>query len=277
MSLPCQQQLIGFPPGLLGDVPLRMPVIGETNGWIALAKPAGIGLRAYPWDHGVPHMDAALNRQLQAGKPELLKRGATLFGSTYYLDPAISGVALFAKHRASLSMLRNMVGSAQLRFRFLLVTTAGAAAGAQELIADAPLLAHRTKPKMIPSTANGKKAHTQFRRLAESGSGWALWEGLTTFIRPHQIRAHAAVHGLSILGDVLYGGPEAPLLRELLPNKRSPGTGFPVFNGVALHLRELTLPESDSPQATSIHLRAQLPRHLCVMLQRMQLKLPDQA
>ena len=37
-------------------------------------------------------MDAALNTQLQEGKPELLRRGASLFGSVYYLDPAITGL-----------------------------------------------------------------------------------------------------------------------------------------------------------------------------------------
>lgn len=277
MSRVHQQKMIGFAPGLLGDVPLRMPVIGETDDWIAVEKPAEVGLREYPWDIGVPDMDAALNQQLQAGKPELLKRGATLFGSVYYLDPAISGVALFAKHREYLSVLRNLVGSAGLRFRFLLVTTAGAAGGAHELVANAPLLPHRSKPKMIPSTAKGKKTHTQFRRLAESSSGWALWEGMAAFIRPHQIRTHAALHELSILGDVLYGGPEAPLVSELLPNKRGSGIRFPVFSGLALHLREVTLPEFGSPQGPAVHLRAELPRHFCVMLQRMQLTIPAKA
>jgi len=274
MSQARKQNSIGFPPGMLADAPFRMPVIGESGGWIAVEKPTGVGMREHPWDAGVPDMDAALNKQLQAEKPELVKRGATLFGSAYYLDPAISGVALFAKNRDSLNELKNLVGSAELRYRFFFVTKARAAGGAKEVVADAPLLPHNTKPKMIPSTAKGKKSTTEFTLLSESSLGWALWEAKTSFLRPHQVRAHAAVQELPVMGDVLYTGPEAPLLSELLPNKRTSGIKFPVLDGLALHLREVTLPAS-SEAAAAVSLRAELPRHFRVMLQRMQLALPE--
>ena len=114
---PNKKNAIGFPPPLLGEKPLRLPVIAETATWLALEKPPGVGTRAYPWDTE-PDMDAALNTQLQAGKPELLRREATLFGSVYYLDPAITGVAVFAKHREALADLRNHFGSGDCRFRF---------------------------------------------------------------------------------------------------------------------------------------------------------------
>ncbi len=275
MSQERKKNSIGFPPGLLGDAPLRMPVIGEADGWIAVEKPAGVGLREYPWDAGIPDMDTGLNKQLQAEKPELVKRGATLFGSAYYLDPAISGVALFAKNRDSLTELKNQVGSAELRYRFLFVTKARAAGGAKQVVADAPLLPHNTKPKMIPSTAKGKKTRTEFKLLSESKLGWALWEATTSFLRPHQVRAHAAVHELPVLGDKVYDGPEAPLLSELLPNKRTSGIRNPVFSDLALHLREVTLPVVGEESTTAIPLRAELPRHFRVMLQRMQLELPE--
>ena len=278
MSQARKQNSIGFPPGMLADAPFRMPVIGEADGWIAVEKPVGVGMREHPWDAGVPDMDAALNKQLQAEKPELVKRGATLFGSAYYLDAGISGVALFAKNRESLTELKNQVGSAELRYRFYLVTKAKAAGGAREVVADAPLLPHNTKPKMIPSTAKGKKSRTEFRLLSESNSnlGWALWEATTSFLRPHQVRAHAAVQELPVMGDVLYDGPEAPLLSELLPNKRTSGIKFPVLDGLALHLREVILPVSGEGASAPVTLRAELPRHFRVMLQRMQLTLPEE-
>lgn len=277
MSQSRKQNSIGFPPGLLGDVPLRMPVVAESEHWIAVEKPAGVGVRAYPWDAGVPDMDTALNQQLQAGKPELVKRGATLFGSAYYLDPAVSGVALFAKNREAVADLRNQVGSEELHYRFLFVTRSGAGEEGSELVADAPLLPHNTKPKMIPSTAKGKKSRTDFKRLAESHLGWALWEATASFVRPHQVRAHAAVHALPVLGDALYDGPEAPLLCELLPNKRTSGTRNPVYSGIALHLSEVTLPACAEPSSEVLTLCAELPRHFRVMLQRMQLDLPVSA
>ena len=274
MSQARKQNSIGFPPGMLADTPFRMPVIGEADGWIAVEKPVGVGMREHPWDAGVPDMDAALNKQLQAEKPELVKRGATLFGSAYYLDPAISGVALFAKNRDSLTELKNLVGSAELRYRFFFVTKARAAGGAKEVVANAPLMPHNTKPKMIPSTAKGKKSTTEFKLLSESSLGWALWEARTSFLRPHQVRVHAAVQELPVMGDVLYAGPEAPLLSALLPNKRTSGIKFPVLDGLALHLREVILPAS-SEGVAAVTLRAELPRHFRVMLQRMQLALPE--
>ena len=93
--------------------------------------------------------------------------------------------------------------------------------------ADAPLLQHNVKPKMIPSTAKGKKAFTDFKRIAESPKGWALWEASVDFFRPHQIRAHAVLHEVPVMGDALYGGAEAPTQRELHPKKqREHADGF---------------------------------------------------
>ena len=265
MSQSRKQNSIGFPPGLLGEAPLRMPVIGETQAWIAVAKPAGVGVRAHPWDVGIPDMDTALNQQLQAGKPELLRRGATLFASAYYLDPAISGVALFAKQRDCSAELRNAVGSCELNYRFWFVARSTPLAGADSLCADAPLLPHNTKPKMIPSTAKGKRAMTEFKLLSESATGWALWQASCAFVRPHQVRAHAALHELPILGDRLYEGPDAPLLSELLPKKRTSGIQYPVFSDLALHLREVVVPVADASPPSIARADA---RHFRVM-QRM--------
>jgi 23S rRNA pseudouridine1911/1915/1917 synthase len=264
---PNKKNAVGFPPPLLGERPLRLPVLAETKGWLALDKPADIGMRAYPWD-SEPDLDAALNTQLQAEKPELLRRGATLFGSVYYLDPAISGAAVFAKNRDALADLRNRFGSGECRFRFLFVTaTTPGSSTEPAFIADAPLLPHNVKPKMIPSTAKGKKASTEFRRIAESAKGWALWEARVGFLRPHQVRAHAAVHEIAVLGDTLYGGPEAPTQRALHPKKQRSGLNLPAFHGIALHLTEVDL-STGEPEAKIL---CEPPKHFRLMLRRMEL------
>jgi len=259
-----KKNAVGFPPPLLGDKPLRLPVLAEAGDWLALEKPAGVGVRAHPWDSG-PDMDAALNAQLQADKPELVRLAATLFGSVYYLDPAISGVAVFAKHREALADLRNRFGSGECRFRFQFVAAAQPAGSEATLSADAPLLPHNVKPKMIPSTAKGKKALTGFRRTAESPKGWALWEARVDFFRPHQVRAHAAVLEIPVLGDALYGGPEAPTQRELHPKKQRSGVNLPAYEGLALHLAEVELIPGQ-PEAT---ISCEPPKHLRLLLRRM--------
>lgn len=264
-------KFIGFPPGFLVDHPLRVSVINEADGWIAFDKPAGVAIRQHPWNHNMVDMDTALNKQLKARKPELLKTGATLFGSIYNVEPELSGVALFAKHRDSLSQLRNLVGSEKLLFTFLLVTKSDSAEGVDELIADAPLLVHNTKPKMIPSTARGKKARTHFQRINKAPSGWSLWKASTPFPRFHQIRAHAAVQGIAILGDALYSGPRMPLLSELMPGKRIAEIKHPIFTGIPLHLSEVRLPDlAEEPE--TVQLSAALPESFRLLLERLQLK-----
>jgi len=142
-----KRNAIGFPPPLLGEFPQRLTLLAATGDWLALDKPAGVGTRAYPWDD-TPDLDSALNTQFEAGKPELQRTGASLFGSVYYLDPEISGVALFAKNRDALADLRNRFGSGECRFTFRFVAALSEEAAA-EFQADAPLLPHRVKPKMI--------------------------------------------------------------------------------------------------------------------------------
>ena len=220
---------------------MRLPVLGQGEGWIALEKPAGIGLRLHPWDPGTKDLDRALNEQLRAGKGELLRTGAALFASAFYLDPEISGLGLFATSAESQAALRNAVGSEQALFRFLFVLP-GCPEPADEIICETPLLTHHTKAKMVPSSAKGKKTRTCFRRLAQSGAGWELWEASATLLRPHQVRIHARLSGLAIPGDLLYDGPPLPVRGDIRRIKGRAATG-PVFGGMPLHLDRLTVKE----------------------------------
>ncbi|MFU8848247.1 MAG: hypothetical protein ACNA77_05965 [Opitutales bacterium] len=261
-----KKHAIGFPPPLLGATPLRLSVLAETEDWLALDKPAAVATRAHPWSEAAD-LDSALNVQLEAGKPELVRTGASLFGSVYALEPEISGVTLFAKHREALAALRNRFGSAECRFTFMFVAARHPEAPA-EFQADAPLLPHRVKPKMIPSSAKGKKALTTFTRLADSELGWTLWEAQTDFFRMHQLRAHAAVHGIPALGDELYGGPPAPTVRQLQPRARRTDLNAVVFSGMAIHLSRVRLsPAEDAPMIESA-----LPKHFKLLLKRLRIE-----
>jgi len=261
------QAFLSFPPGLLNDSPLRINILKNTDTWLAIDKPAGIATRQYPWNPTTANLDTALNKQLLNQKPELLKLGATLFGSAYIMDTEISGVALFAKNRSSTEKLRNLVGSEKVGFKFIFIAKT---IDESEFTEDAPLLPHNTKPKMIPSTAKGKKALTHFRAIQKSPLGWSLWEATTAFPRLHQVRAHAAVQGISIFGDLLYSGVEASPLSELKQKTPKFKIQYPIFRGIALHLSEVDLPVNSGENETT-QLVANLPKHFRFLLKRLQL------
>lgn len=253
---------VGFPPPLLGAEPLRLEILRDAEGWLALDKPAGFGTRAHPWDAEVPDIDAALNVQLEAGKPELVRLGASIFGSAYYLDPEIAGVAVYAKNRDALASIRNAFGSHEGRYVFSFVA-GRAPEDATELESDAPLLPHRVKPKMIPSTAKGKKCHSHFIRREVSGD-FALWEAHMDFFRAHQVRAHAAVAGIPVLGDSLYAGPEMPSTKSLDSDKRRKGPDRPAYSKLPIWLSEVRLGESFEGEP----IRAYPDKYLSRFLQR---------
>ncbi len=252
---------LGFPPPFLGPEPFRLPILACANDWVALGKPAGVAMREHPWSLDFPNLDHALNEQLKNGKPELLRLEATCFGSIHALDPECSGVALFGLNRPAIASLREQYGDGRLETRIHFLAREDG--GAKTRLMDAPLLPHNTKPKMIPSTAKGKKCSTYFTRLATAGA-WSFWEARAGFSRPHQVRAHAALAGLPIMGDSLYAGPPSPSPNELgLERRRNTAATKPLFHGLAAHLHTLQVAQDQPP------ITAPRPRRLDTCLRRL--------
>ena len=71
--------------------------------------------------------------------------------------------------------------------------------------------------------------------------------------------------GLPILGDDLYGGPEAPTHRDLQPKKQRARLHLPVFQGVAIHLAEVQLVADDVESVIA----CEVPKHLRLLYRRM--------
>ena len=234
------KQTLGFPEPLLGRERIRIPVIAETEHYLALNKPVDIAVRQHPWDAEQPNLDQALNQQLESGKPEFITTGAELFASVYYLDRVISGLSLFAKCKSSWAELKNCMGSGLMDFRFLLIAQAEPTVE-ETVLCEVPLLPHRNKAKMLPSSVKGKQSKTLFRCMKSGREGWSLWEARTNFFRPHQIRLHAALSGLKIMNERLYLGQEAPTYAAVGKRKKSSDFERQIFQSTALHLAEWTL------------------------------------
>lgn len=141
--------------------------------------------------------------------------------AVHRLDRETSGVNLFAKSKSAARALgkdfqRGAVGKS---YAALL---AGRAPAGEWLVA-APLRDAlggeiRIKQAVHPE---GREACTRFRLMARL-PGASLVEVVPLTGRTHQIRAHAAFAGFPVLGDRLYGVPEAAFLEWV---RRGPRNG----------------------------------------------------
>lgn len=253
MQKTASSKAIGFPEGLLSDLPLRIEVLADTPDFIALNKPANISLRQHPWDDNVPNLDTALNSQLKVGKPEILALDAQSFGSVYYYEKAISGLALYSKHKESLAFLRNAFGSGLMEFHFQFIAQADEAIE-ESMINETPLIPHRYKFKMVPSTAKGKRARTEFKCLKRGNDSWSLWQAKINYFRPHQLRIHASLSGLQLLNDDLYRGVDAPTYASVGKRKKIGDTNTKIFSDLALTLNTL---QFSSESSENMHLVAE--------------------
>ena len=172
--------------------------------------------------------------------------GAELFASVYYLDRAISGLSLFAKSKSTWAELKNRTGSGLIGFRFLFIAHAESSVE-ETMVCEVPLLPHRHKAKMVPSSAKGKQAKTLFRCIKVAERAGAC--GRRGQIFPDPIKFdYTPLSGLKIMNERLYLGQEAPTYAAVGKRKKSSDFERQIFQSTALHLAEWTLcsEESDS-------------------------------
>ena len=189
---------VGFPVPLLGPTPLRLPVLSNGRGVVALEKPAGLLATAHPWYAHFPNITDALGSQIRQSKPELTRLGIPYAKAIYHLDAEIAGPVLFGTSPASASRFRERFGSQELDFTFRLVARQRIAGNRFDI--SLPVAPHGTHPQLIVSRRKGKRAHTEFQCLERWGA-YSLWEARCRHFRVHQVRLHAGETGLSIVGD----------------------------------------------------------------------------
>ncbi len=258
-----KKSFIGFPPPLLGRQPQRLPVLGAEPGqWLALDKPAGVLTDRHRWHPELPGVLPALNAQASAAKPELEPYAFTEAKHVYILEPEITGILLLALSDETLQRLREAYGSGQMYFHFgFLAKWTG---GAEERTCQLPVSVHNTEPRALISHQSGKKCKTRFRLLKRLGD-YAWWEARATYLRPHQIRLHAAESGLAVVGDSLYGGPAPICLSALKRDYRNRGEEKPLYAQLCLHLGELEV----NMAGQALRLEAEFPKGLTVLHRRL--------
>jgi len=260
------RECITFPAGVLGAEPARLPVLARGEGWMALAKPAGVSVGSEALEPTAADLIGALQSALAAGKPQLLRLGITHAGRVHHIDAAATGAVVLALGAEAEARSRNDVGSQRWEFVFDVLAEANVGDEPAPLTCDLPLVRHATEPRMVVSHATGKKCATTFTPVRSLGR-WGLWEARTQDNRPHQIRVHARESGLRIPGENTYGRVPRVFLSQLKSKYRAGGDDErPLHPGLALHLREIGF---RGAAEAAIRVVAERPKSFEVLLRRL--------
>jgi 23S rRNA pseudouridine1911/1915/1917 synthase len=161
------------------DVPI--PVLARGDGWLAVDKPAG--LPVHPVNRTVENTVIRMLRR-QQNEPKLRL--------THRLDRETSGVLLVADSSDSARVLTGAFERGEVRKEYLALV--------------------QGNPRDDAGTIErGKPARTDWRVVRREGDRALLRIRLHTG-RRHQIRVHLEALGHPVLGDILYGRPDADYL-----------------------------------------------------------------
>lgn len=136
-------------------------------------------------------------------------------GIAHRLDVSTSGQLLVAPNLEVLQLLRSDFSNKRLLKRYLFLTRKEVSWTEHRI---AMAIAHhpKNKRKMVvqrgrntPHRGKWYPAETTFR-FVERVHGLNLWEATMRTGVMHQIRLHASMLGLALVGDRLYGGGESP-------------------------------------------------------------------
>ena len=171
-------------------------VLYEDDRLMVLNKPSGMAV------HGGSGLSFGVIEALRALRP-----AAPYLELVHRLDRETSGCLLIAKRRSELRTLHQLLRSAQVEKRYLLLVRGEWGAARREVRAALKKNLLRGGERMVQVDAAGREALTRFR-LLESYPGASLVEAELKTGRTHQIRVHAAHAGHPLARDEKYGDPE---------------------------------------------------------------------
>jgi 23S rRNA pseudouridine1911/1915/1917 synthase len=185
-------------------------ILAHDPSRLFLLKPPG--LPVFP-PHRDPAGDCLLRRLLAEGAGAGDWPEGYAGGIAHRLDTATAGLVVAARDVASLVALRAEFASGALRklYRF---HTAATVPWTDRVVTDEIAHHQRRKDKMVirqgPRSTHRGRWYPGWTRFTALGGPWWRAEIRTGVM--HQIRVHAAAHGLPLTGDLLYGGAPGPFV-----------------------------------------------------------------
>ena len=200
---PSDKVVVDFDPQQLNDYPsIDIPVLYEDDDCVVIDKPLGVLTHS----KGAFNPEATVATWLQDKVQDLSGERA---GIVHRLDRATSGVMICAKTPEALSWLQKQF--AQRRTKKTYAAVVNGRPKADEALIDMPIERNPTRPQTFRVGVNGKPSTTKYSVIG-SNQTYSLLELKPETGRTHQLRVHLSHLGHPILGDTLYGGPQADRL-----------------------------------------------------------------
>ncbi|WP_457575642.1 class I SAM-dependent methyltransferase [Desulfomarina sp.] len=152
------------------------PIVYEDKDWLVVQKPVGIGT------HGNRKGDTGLAEWLA------LHTGRRLYICSR-LDKGTSGLLLFARNQEACNLAGQIHEDLRAEKKYYFLSDAKYA---------------KATDWEVDTVLDGKKSLTRFR-LVEGNNGFFLYEARIGRGRTHQVRRHASLCSIPVLGDDLYG------------------------------------------------------------------------
>lgn len=181
---------------------IDLEVLYEDDDCVVINKPAGL----------LAHSKGAFNSEATVAtwlKSRLQDLGGERGGIVHRLDRATSGLLIGAKNQLALQWLQKQFSQRKVKKTYAAVVQG--TPNLEQAVIDMPIERNPRRPQTFRVGSNGKPAVTAYKVLASNGR-CSLLELKPTTGRTHQLRVHLQHTGHPILGDTLYGGPEAERL-----------------------------------------------------------------
>ena len=189
---------------------MTIRVVHEDAAFLIVEKPEGIPTQPLPRGGG-PSLADFLSKQF----PEIKSVGGSDWGAVHRLDRETSGLVVFARKQKTYNALREAFSKNEVEKEYTaLVERRVEEPGKIDWpIGPDPRSAKRVKVYRNIAEARRNKAQEAVTIYEPIAAGeTSLLKIIIKTGRRHQIRAHLATMGHPIVGDVLYGGPEADRL-----------------------------------------------------------------